>query len=59
MRHYLGVAKEKGIAMEAVREVLAVALVVSGGRVRAQARDALKDLLDSPPTGEPKGCCHE
>ena len=33
--------------------------VVSGGRVRAQARDALKELLDSPPTGEPKGCCHD
>ena len=59
MRHYLGVAKEKGIAMEAVREVLAVALVVSGGRVRAQARDARKELLDSSPTGEPKGCCHD
>jgi len=51
MRHYLGVAKEKGIAMEAVREALAVALVVSGGRVRAQARDALKEMLDSPPHG--------
>jgi hypothetical protein len=46
-------------ASQAVREVLAVALVVSGGRVRAQARDALKELLDSPPTGEPKGCCHD
>ena len=37
--------------MEAVREALAVALVVSGGRVRAQARDALKEMLDSPPHG--------
>ena len=45
--------------MEAIREALAVALVVSGGRVRAQARDAFKELLDSPPTGEPKGCCHD
>jgi alkylhydroperoxidase/carboxymuconolactone decarboxylase family protein YurZ len=50
MRYYLGVAKEKGITESAMRETMAVAVAVSGGRVRAQAREALKGLLDPLPT---------
>jgi alkylhydroperoxidase/carboxymuconolactone decarboxylase family protein YurZ len=46
MRYYLGVAKERGITEGAIREAMAVTVAVSGGRVRAQAREALKGLLD-------------
>lgn len=58
MRYYLGVAKEKGISEVAIRETMAVAMAVSGGRVRAQARDALKGLLDPLPKGGATGCSH-
>ena len=58
MRYYLGVAKDKGITEGAVRETMAVAVAVSGGRVRAQAREALKGLLNSLPEGGAAGCCH-
>jgi len=47
MCYYLGVAKGKGITEGAMREAMAVAVAVSGGRVRAQAREALKGLMDS------------
>jgi alkylhydroperoxidase/carboxymuconolactone decarboxylase family protein YurZ len=50
MRYYLGVAKEKEISEGTIREAMAVAMAVSGGRVRAQAREALKGLLDPLPT---------
>jgi alkylhydroperoxidase/carboxymuconolactone decarboxylase family protein YurZ len=59
MRHYLGVATEKGIPEEAIREAVTIAVAVSGGRVRAQAREALKGLLEPLPPGEAKGCCHD
>jgi alkylhydroperoxidase/carboxymuconolactone decarboxylase family protein YurZ len=59
MRHYLGVAKEKGISEEALRETLTIAVAVSGGRVRAQAREALKGMLDPLPKTETRGCCHD
>jgi alkylhydroperoxidase/carboxymuconolactone decarboxylase family protein YurZ len=58
MRHYLGVAKEKGISEEAIRETMAVAMAVSGGRVRAQAREALKGLLGPLAIEGTTGCCH-
>jgi alkylhydroperoxidase/carboxymuconolactone decarboxylase family protein YurZ len=58
MRYYLGVAKSKGITEGAIREAMAVAVAVSGGRARAQAREALKGLLDPLPPKEPGGCCN-
>jgi alkylhydroperoxidase/carboxymuconolactone decarboxylase family protein YurZ len=57
MRYYLGVAKEKGLSEGAMREALAVAAAVGGGRVRAQAREAMKGLLDPLPSGSSGGCC--
>jgi hypothetical protein len=58
MRYYLGVAKEKGVSEGAIRETMAVAMAVSGGRVRAQGREALKGFLDPLPEGGATGCCH-
>jgi alkylhydroperoxidase/carboxymuconolactone decarboxylase family protein YurZ len=58
MRYYLGVAKEKGVSEGAIRETMAVAMAVSAGRVRAQAREALKGLLEPLPMGGQAGCCH-
>jgi len=46
MRHYFGVAKEKGLTDGAIREAMAAAVATNGGRPRAQAREALKGLLD-------------
>jgi hypothetical protein len=61
MRYYLGVAKDKGASEGAIREAMAAVVATNGGRPRAQAREALKGLLDpiaaaQPPTG---GCCHD
>jgi alkylhydroperoxidase/carboxymuconolactone decarboxylase family protein YurZ len=50
MRYYLGVAKDKGVTEGALREALSIAVAVSGGRARAQAREALKSLLEPLPT---------
>ncbi len=60
MRYYLGVAKEKGVSEGAIREAMAAAVATNAGRPRAQAREALKGLLD-PVTGpRPAGrCCHD
>ncbi len=60
MRYYLGVAKENGISEGAIREAMAAVMATSGGRPRAQAREALKGLLDAP-TAKPAvgGCCHD
>jgi len=57
MRYYLGVAKNKGIPEGAIREAMAVSVAVSGGRARAQAREALKGLLGPLPAKETGGCC--
>jgi hypothetical protein len=43
---YLGVAEEQGISEGAIRETMAVAMAVNSGRVRMQAREALKGLLE-------------
>ena len=61
MRHYLGVAKEKGLTDGAIREAMAAAVATNGGRPRAQAREALKGLLDPLPLVPSKeDCCgHE
>jgi alkylhydroperoxidase/carboxymuconolactone decarboxylase family protein YurZ len=61
MRHYLGVAKEKGLTEGAIREAMAAVVATNGGRPRAQAREALKGLLDPIPiTHSTEGCCgHE
>ena len=40
MRHYLGVAKKKGITDEEIGAAQAVVMAVQAGRVRAQLRDA-------------------
>jgi len=56
MRHYLGVAKTQGITEGAIREAMAVAVAVSGGRARAQAREALHGLLGPLPPKETGGC---
>ena len=58
MRHYLGVAKEKGLTDGAIREAMAAAVATNGGRPRAQAREALKGLLDPAPiTHSEEGFC--
>jgi hypothetical protein len=44
--YYLGVAQEHGISEGAIREVMAVAMAVNSGRVRMQAGEALKGLLE-------------
>jgi alkylhydroperoxidase/carboxymuconolactone decarboxylase family protein YurZ len=46
MRYYLGVAKEHGLSEGAIRETIAVAMAVNSGRVRMQAREALKGVLE-------------
>jgi len=46
MRYYLGVAEENGISEGAIRETMAVAMAVNSGRVRMQAREALKGMLE-------------
>ncbi len=61
MRYYLGVAKGKGASEGAIREAMAAVVATNGGWPRAQAREALKGLLDPiaasrPPAG---GCCHD
>ena len=55
MRYYLGVAKDKGVTEGALREALSIAVAVSGGRVRAQAREALKGLMDPLQRGNQRG----
>lgn len=61
MRYYLGVAKEKGVTDGGIREAMAAVVATNGGRPRAQAREALKDLLDPVSiTLAMEGCCgHE
>jgi len=54
MRYYLGVAKDKGVTEGAIREALSIAVAVSGGRVRAQAREALKGLMEPLPKAHSK-----
>jgi alkylhydroperoxidase/carboxymuconolactone decarboxylase family protein YurZ len=46
MRYYFGVAKENGISEGAIRETMAVTMAVNSGRVRMQAREALKGMLE-------------
>lgn len=60
MRYYLGVAKEQGVSEGAIREAMGAIMATSGGRPRAQAREALKGLLDPLPAAKPTGgCCHD
>jgi hypothetical protein len=40
MEHYLGVSEEVGLKEEEIGTVLSIVMAVSGGRVRAQFRDA-------------------
>ncbi len=54
MQHYLGVAKKKGVPDGAIREALSVAMAVSAGKVRAQAREALKGLMEPLPNTQSK-----
>lgn len=49
MKYYLGVAKKRGISEGAIREGLSIAMAVSAGKVRAQAHEALKGLLEPLP----------
>ncbi len=55
MRYYLGVARDKGVTEGALREALTIAVAVSGGRVRAQSREALKGLMDPIQKEQSKG----
>ncbi len=57
MRYYLGVAKEKGVTQGAIREAMAAVVATNGGRPRAQAREALKGLVDPLPSGQSKEGC--
>jgi alkylhydroperoxidase/carboxymuconolactone decarboxylase family protein YurZ len=58
MRYYLGVARDRGVTEAALREAVAIAVAVSGGRVRAQAREALKGLMEPLPKAQAKEQCH-
>ncbi len=58
MRYYLGVAKAKGASEGAIREAMAAVVATNGGRPRAQAREALKGLLEPLPEGGAKECYH-
>ena len=58
MRYYLGVAKDKGVTEGAIREALSIAVAVSGGRVRAQAREAFKGFMEPLPKTQSKESCH-
>ena len=40
MEHYFGVAKEQGITNDEIGAVQSIVMAVSGGRVRAQFREA-------------------
>jgi len=40
MENYLGVAREEGITDEEIGAVMSIVMAVSGGRVRAQFKDA-------------------
>ena len=40
MREYSGVARDKGITAREIEAVLSIVMAVSGGRVRAQFRQA-------------------
>ena len=42
MRHYLGVAKKKGITDEEIGAAQAVVMAVQAGRVKAQLADAIE-----------------
>jgi len=55
MRYYLGVAKDQGISGGAIREAMAAVTATNGGRPRAQAREALKGVLDPLPVDPAKG----
>ncbi len=58
MRYYLGVAKEKGVTEGAIREAMAAVMATNGGRPRAQAREALKGLLNPLPIAQWMEGCH-
>jgi alkylhydroperoxidase/carboxymuconolactone decarboxylase family protein YurZ len=58
MRYYLGAAEDNGVTDGALREALSIAVAASGGRVRAQAREALEGPMDPLPKGGSKECCH-
>ena len=40
MAHYFGVAKEQGISDEEIGAIQSIVVAVSGGKVRAQFREA-------------------
>jgi hypothetical protein len=40
MKEYFGVAKEMGVTSKEIEAVQSIVMAVSGGRVRAQFRDA-------------------
>jgi hypothetical protein len=42
MDEYFGVAKDKGISREEIETIQSIVMAVSGGRVRAQFREAKK-----------------
>lgn len=52
MAEYFGVAKEKGVTTRELEAVQAIVMAVSGGRVRAQLRDARKRAGATPPAAE-------
>ena len=48
MDDYFGVAKERGITRDEIEAVQAIVMAVSGGRVRAQFREARRQGKRSP-----------
>jgi len=56
MEHYLGVARELGIAADEIGAVQSVVMAVSAGRVRAQFREVRGKGKFSPPTEDSCKC---
>jgi len=52
MKEYFGVAKEMGVTQEEIVAVQSIVMAVSGGRVRAQFRDAQRAAAPDRETRE-------
>ena len=48
MEHYFGVAKEQGISNDEIGAVQSIVMAVSGGRIRAQFREARLKVKNGP-----------
>ncbi len=54
MRHFLAVARELGASPHEIQETLAIAMVVSGSKVKLLGRDCLAPLIpEAVPADQP------